>query len=130
MLSICLSLGLNHKNIRKGLERIKKIKPFLNKYNWVGMNYSSEKDDRKKFEKDKLMIDLNLLYARKEKKYPAFVSKHDSICEIDVFLFNDSKQRSMALYCSKKVTCIIKRNGVKTPRRFLLLEMPLFFRNK
>ena len=94
------------------------------------MNYSSEKDDRKKFEKDKLTIDLNLLYARKEKKYLAFVSKHDSICEIDVFLFNDSKQRSIALYCSKKVTCIIKRNSVKTPRRFLLLEMPLFFRNK
>ena len=35
----------------------------------------------------------------------------------------------MALYC-KKNTCIIKRNNVKTPRWFLLSELPSLFTSK
>ena len=44
--------------------------------------------------------------------------------------FNDSKRRRMVLYCSKKITCIIKRNNAKRSRRFLLSELALFSRNK
>ena len=38
-------LPLYHEEIGKHPERIKKIKPFINKYNWEGKNYRSEKDD-------------------------------------------------------------------------------------
>ena len=47
------------------------MKPFTNKYNWEGINVSSEKDDWKKIEKNSVTIALNVLYARKEKQYPA-----------------------------------------------------------
>ena len=36
----------------------------------------------------------------------------------------------MALYCSKTITCIIKRNNVKTPRQFLLFKLSLSFRKQ
>ena len=36
---------------KKDPPRITKIKPFINKYNWEGINYLSWKDDWKKFEK-------------------------------------------------------------------------------
>ena len=39
---------LNHEEIKKDLQRITKIKPFVNKHNWKGVNFLSEKDDGKK----------------------------------------------------------------------------------
>ena len=39
------TLALNHKEIGKDSRRITKIKPFIDKYNWEGVNYPLEKDD-------------------------------------------------------------------------------------
>ena len=39
------TVALNHKEIGKSLQRISKIKPFINKYNWKGINHSPIKDD-------------------------------------------------------------------------------------
>ena len=36
-------------------ERITKHKPFINKYNWEGINCSSGQDEQKKFEKNNLL---------------------------------------------------------------------------
>ena len=55
-----------------------KVEPFINKYNWEDINFPSKKDDQKKFEKNIVTISLNVLYAKKEKIYPAYVSKHNS----------------------------------------------------
>ena len=63
--------------MKKDPQQITKIKPFINKYNWEGINYPSEKDDWKKIEKNNIAIALNVLYAKKEKIYPAYVSKHN-----------------------------------------------------
>ena len=73
-----VTVELNYEEIKKDMQRITKIKPFINKYNWEGINFLSEKDDWKKFEKNNVSIALNVLYAQKEKTYPVFVSKHNS----------------------------------------------------
>ena len=52
--------------------------PFINKYKWEGINFSSEKGDRKKFEKNNLTIALNVLSAKKQKIYPAYFSRNNS----------------------------------------------------
>ena len=36
---------LSHEEIKKFSQRIRKIKPFINKYNWEGISFPSEKDD-------------------------------------------------------------------------------------
>ena len=51
MLPIRLTVALSYKEIKKDPQRIRAIKPFINKYNWEGVNSPSEKDDWKKFEK-------------------------------------------------------------------------------
>ena len=56
---------LNHEGIKKDPQRITKIKPFINKYNWERINIPSEKDDWEKFEKNNVTIALNVLYAKK-----------------------------------------------------------------
>ena len=81
-----VTVALNYEEIKKEPQRITKIKPFINKYHWEGINYSSEKDDWKKFEKNNVTIALNVLYAKKEKIYPACVSKHNSNREKQVIL--------------------------------------------
>ena len=42
------------------------------------MHLPSEKDNWKKCDKNIVTIALNVLYAKKEKIYPAYVSKHNS----------------------------------------------------
>ena len=44
-------------------ERRSKIKCFIDKYNWEGINSPLEKDLWKKFEKNNPMVTLNVLYA-------------------------------------------------------------------
>ena len=55
------------KKSKKDPQRITKVKPIINKYNWEEINFPSEKDDSKKFEKNYVTIAVNVLYAVKEK---------------------------------------------------------------
>ena len=55
------------KSQRKNSERITKIKLFIDKYNWDGINYPSETEDWKKTKKNNLTIALNVFYAKKKK---------------------------------------------------------------
>ena len=62
-----VTVALSYEEIKKDAQRIAKAKRFRNKYNWEGINFPSEKDDRKKIEKNNVTITLNVLYAKKEK---------------------------------------------------------------
>ena len=89
---VCSNSHTNHGEIKKDLQRITKIKPSINKYNWEGINFPSEKDDWKKNVKNNVAIALNVLYAR--------------------YSFNDFKWKKIALPCSEKTVSLIKRNKV------------------
>ena len=107
-------VSLNHEEIGKKPERITKIKLFINKYEWEGINFPSAKDEWKRFEKNNVTIALNVLYAKKEIIYPAYVSTYNSNCEKQVILLMISNRKTMALSCSKKSISIIKRNNFET----------------
>ena len=81
-----VTVALNHEEIKKDPQRITKLKLFMNKYNWEGINFLSQKDDWKKIEKYNVTIALNVLYAEKEKIYPAYHSKHNSNREKQIIL--------------------------------------------
>ena len=68
-----VTVALNHEETRKHAERITTIKPFIDKYKWEGINFPSEKEDWKKFEKNYATISLSVLYDDKEKINPAYV---------------------------------------------------------
>ena len=106
-----LTVTLNHEEIGKNPERITQFKPFIIKYKWEQINLPSQKDDWKKFKKNKT-IGLNVLYARKEKICPAFVSKHNSNCEKQVILLMISNREKQWDYLAvKKTISIMKRNN-------------------
>ena len=61
-----MTITLNHEKIKKYLQRIAKTKPFINKFNWEGMNFPSDNVDWKQSEKN-VTSALNVLYAKKWK---------------------------------------------------------------
>ena len=44
------TVALNYQKIKNNLERISKIKPFIDQYNWKEIDFPSHSKDRKKFE--------------------------------------------------------------------------------
>ena len=80
------TVALNHEEIKKYPQRITKIKPFIDKYNWKGINYPSEKNDWKKFEKKNLTIAFKLLlialFINSIKLHKFLVKENLIICEI------------------------------------------------
>ena len=71
--------ALNHEKFGKHLEKITKIKPFIDKNNQKGINYPSKNADSKKIEKNKLTISL-VLYAKNEKYIlPTFENITESV---------------------------------------------------
>ena len=55
-----LIVALNHQNIENHPERISNIKPFINEYNWEGIDFSSHPKDWKRL--NKITRQLHLIY--------------------------------------------------------------------
>ena len=70
-----VTVALNHEEIKKDLQRITKIKPFTDTCMWEGINYTSEKDDQKRFEKNSLMIILYVFMLKTKYILPMIQNK-------------------------------------------------------
>ena len=58
-----ITVALNHEKIKKDPQRISKIKPFIDQYNWKGIEFPSHSKDWKKFEQNNKTIALNILFV-------------------------------------------------------------------
>ena len=61
------TVALSYEEIESHAERVSNIKPFINKYNWEGINHLSKTDDWKTFGKNNPTIALNILYTKEKK---------------------------------------------------------------
>ena len=57
------TLALNFNSIDKHNQRISKIKPFINNYNWNDINFPAAKKDWNKFQVNNKNVALNILYV-------------------------------------------------------------------
>ena len=83
-----LTVALNYKQIKKDPQRISKIKTCIDQHNWKEINFTSQKEDRKKFKLNNKSIAFNILcvpYNIKEIR-PVYVSKHNLKRENEVIL--------------------------------------------
>ena len=60
--------ALNHHNIDHHPERISKLRPFINNYNWKDIEFPSYSKDWRKFECNNKTIALNILFVPYKKK--------------------------------------------------------------
>ena len=78
-----VAVALNYQKINKNPERISKIKPFIDQYNWKERNFPSHKKEWKKFESNNKLIALNILNILHvpydtEKMRRAYKSQHNN----------------------------------------------------
>ena len=84
-------------------ERISKIKPYINQYNWKDIKFPSDKEDWKKFEQNKKEVALNILFVPYNKKEiePAHILKRDYKHKKQVILLmitdNDNRWHYLAV---------------------------------
>ena len=125
-----MTVALNYQKIEKDPQRITKIKPFINKHSWEGINFSSEKDDWKKVEKNIVTNVLNVLYAKKEKVYPAYVSKYNSNCEKQVILLMISNGKKWYYLAVKEISALLRGVTSKNNSDFYCLNCLHSFKTK
>ena len=84
------------KQIKKDPQRITKIKPFIDQYNWEGVDFPSHKKDWGEFKKNNKAIALNILYVphSTEEIRHAYKSKHNLKHEnqVIILMINDSEK--------------------------------------
>ena len=82
-----VTLALNLDNINKNSQRISKIKPFIEEYNWKDIDFPSTSKDWKKFELNNEVV-LNIVYIphNTKKIEIAYKSKHNLTREKQVIL--------------------------------------------
>ena len=60
--------ALNYQTIKSNQQRISKLKPYINKYNWRGREFPAGPKEWQRFEQNNKTIALNILYIKKKKK--------------------------------------------------------------
>ena len=58
-----ITVALNHEKNRKDPQKVTKIKPFIDQYNWKETDLPSNTKDWKKFELNNKSVALNILYV-------------------------------------------------------------------
>ena len=79
MFSICFSHCIKLSKHEKNPQRIPKIKPFIDQYDWKEIDFPAEESDWKKFELNNEIISLNILFVpyNTEEMRAAYKSKYD-----------------------------------------------------
>ena len=82
-----VTLALNIDRIKKYSQRISKIKPFIDQYNWKDIEFPSTGKDRRKFELNN-KVAINILYIphNTKKIQLAYKSKNNLTCDKQVIL--------------------------------------------
>ena len=94
--------ALNYQTIEKDPQRISKLKPYINKYNWKGIEFPAGPKEWVKFEKNNKTIALNVLYIPHNTKTisVAYRSEHNNKHKKQVILLmisNSKKQHYLAV---------------------------------
>ena len=93
--------ALNYQNIETHPERISKLKPYINKYNWEGIEFPAGPKDWKKFERNNKTIALNVLFIphNTETIRVAYRSEYNNKPKTQVILLMITDGKKTALSC-------------------------------
>ena len=117
-----VTVAFYHAEVKKNPQGITKTKPFRNSYNWEGECFPSEKKRLDKIEKNNLTIALNVLLVKKEKIYPAYVSKHNSNREKQFILLMIPNGEGWHYLAVKKLSALLTGITFKHHRDFHCLN--------
>ena len=79
-----ITVTLNHQNIGNHPERISNIKPFIDQYNWEGIEFPAGIKDWKRFKRNNKTIALNILFVTQNEKTINLAHKSDIIVNVKI----------------------------------------------
>ena len=80
----------------------------MNEYKLERINFPSKKHGWKKIEKNNVTITLNVLYVKKEKIYPSYVSKNNSNRHKQVILLMIPNREKWHYLAIKKLSAVLR----------------------
>ena len=105
-----LAVALNDEQFKKNPQRISKIKPFIDQYNWKEIDFPSHRKDWKIFESNNKSIALNILYVphNTEKIRHAYKSKYNLEHESQVILLMITDGKKWHYLAVKKLSALFR----------------------
>ena len=105
-----LTVALNHEKSKRDRQRISKIKPFFDQYNWNEIDFPSTGKDWKKFELKNKSIAFNILYVphNTEKICHAYKSKYNLTHENQVILLMITDGEKWHYLVVKKLSVLLR----------------------
>ena len=102
-------MALNLNRINKHPQRISKIKPFIDQYNWKDIDFPAMSKDWKKFELNN-EIALNILYVphNTRKIHVAYKSKHNLTRENQIILLMITDREKWHYLTVKNLTEVLR----------------------
>ena len=90
-----LNDALDYQRIKKDPQKISKLKPYINQYNWKDIKFPSDKEDWKKFEQNNKEIALNVLFVPHNKKEIelAYTSNYKHKKQVILLMITDDDNR-------------------------------------
>ena len=119
-----ITVALNHQKIENHPERMSNIKPFIDKYNWKGIDFLARINDWKKFEENKKDVSINILYVPTNTKTInlAYKSEYNLTHENKVVLLmttNDKQSDKIDKWHYIALKSVNTDNGFNRPIRSL-----------
>ena len=107
-----VTVALKHDKINKEPQRVPKIKPFIDQYNWNDIDFPSTSKHWKKFELNNESIALNILYVphKTTKISLAYKSKHNLTREKQVILLMITDGEKWHYLAVKRLSALL--NGI------------------
>ena len=104
------TLALNFNNIDKHSQRISKIKPFIENYNWNDINFPTAKKDWNKFEVNYKNVALNILYVpfNTKKIEIAYKSKYNLVRDNQIILLMISNVENWHYLAVKSLSRLLR----------------------
>ena len=104
------TLALNHDKINRDPQRISKIKPFSDNYNWNDINFPAATKDSNKFEVNNKNVALNILYVpfNTKKIEIAYKSKYNLIRDNQILLLMISNGKNWHYSAVKSLSRLLR----------------------
>ena len=119
-----LTVALNYEQIIDHPERITKIKPFIDQYNWKEIDFPSRGKDWKKFVSNNKSIALNILYVPHitKKISHAYKSKYNSTRENQVILLMITDGEKWHYLAAKSLPALFREKTLNNHEDFYCLN--------
>ena len=113
--------ALNYQTIETNPERISKLKPYINRYNWEGIEFPARPKDWKKFERNNKTIALNILFIPHNKKTirVAYRSEYNNKSKKQVILLKITDCKKWHYLAMTTLSPLLQGNSSNTTMIFI-----------